>query len=119
MQFNKEFEDALTLGKRLAIQVNPKPYVTHKFNVVKGVRLLDSSAPKDTDANSWHALLDRWDADTSTGLGRGVIYIAGDVIEVDRFEAADLITALPGFFEPADELTAKLKTAIERGEVGE
>jgi hypothetical protein len=108
-----DINTALNKGRATAIGVNPKPYVTHHFTVLKKLRLVDDEVPNGFTGSVWESLLDHWDSDASVGLGRGVVYIVGDDIEVDRFEAADLLTLLPEYFEPADELTRSLKTALE------
>lgn len=110
-----DIKGRLAVGRRLAIQVNPQKHITHKLRVVKKLKLADEARPEEIPLGDWVKILDHWDTDKSTGLERGVFYIPGDIAEVDRFEAADLLTVLPTYFEPADELTAALLASIQSG----
>lgn len=112
----RELTDRLEQARRLAIAINPRPSITHPLKVLDYLRLADDSVPEGIAPSDWKSLLDRWSIDDSVGLTRGAVYLVGDVVEVDRFEAAELLSILPAYFEPADRLTQSLAEAIQRGE---
>lgn len=113
----KDVTGQLQIARTLAIQVNPVPFITHKMKVVKPLRLADESLPEGVDKATWKIVLDGWDADASHALGRGAVYIVGDVVEVNRFEAGDLLKVVPSYFEPADKLTKRLAEVIAAGTI--
>ena len=110
-----KLEGKLVISRQLAMRVNPSPWRSLKFRVIRGLRLADDSPPEGIDDKDWSTLLNHWDADNSVGLGRGVFYIAGDEIEVERFEAAELLTVAIGYFEPLNEDAISLFMEMEQG----
>lgn len=104
-------------NRTLAIQVSPHVGVGITFRVTKYLRLEEGYAPDGITEGEWKKILDHWDNDGSTALQRGVFYVVGDIITVDRFEAADLLTIVPTFFDPADERAILMARTIETGEV--
>lgn len=114
-----ELTARLKLARRLTIQVNPEPYVSHTMTVLKYLRLEDATPPDEfaDKPQEWAALLDHWDADNSHALQRHVFYMVGDKITVSRYEAGELLQFFPDYFNPQDVLTARLAEVIKRGEL--
>lgn len=78
-------DSQLKIVRRLAMKINPSAHVNHKLKVLEGMRHNEA------------------------------VYIKGDEVEVNRFEAADLLAMFPKHFEPVDALSKKLKAAIAGG----
>lgn len=78
-------DDKQAEARRLAMSINPSAHVNHKLKVMEGMQHGDA------------------------------VYIKGDEIEVNRFEAADLLSMFPKYFDPVDELSKKLRAAIAGG----
>lgn len=110
-------QSTLKTNRSLAIQVNPRPFVTHKLKVLGYLRLEEGFEPEGVSVSDWKTILDHFDGDGSTSLQRGVFYLEGDIAEVDRYEAADLLSIFPSYFEPVDDLSIALVGAIGRGAV--
>ncbi len=105
------------LARQLAMQVNPQPYVLHKLRVKKYLRMENDFAVEGVTTAEWSAMLDHWDNDNSVGLGRHVFYSVGDIVEINRNEAAEIFAIVPSYFEPVDDLSLKLQAAVAKGSV--
>ncbi len=78
-------DSQLKIARRLAMSINPSAHVNHKLKVLEGMKHDEA------------------------------VYIKGDEIEVNRFEAAELLSMFPKHFGPADDLSVRLKAAIVGG----